>query len=194
MVSLDQFVVWLIIGLIGGSVARLIIKRERKGLGLVRNLALGLVGAFVGGLLFRLLGLFRELDKVIISLRDVVAAVVGSLLVIAALWLWQRWLVRSEPGKRNPHDLATRPYRLIAPAMQQAKQPFGTRLQLLARLTPNAGKHTANQPTRLAHPGFLCRRSRGLGEMTPRTPRVKLFGEVATCLVPGFQVRNPPAR
>jgi hypothetical protein len=28
---------------------------------------------------------------VIISLRDVVAAVVGSLLVIAALWLWQRW-------------------------------------------------------------------------------------------------------
>jgi uncharacterized membrane protein YeaQ/YmgE (transglycosylase-associated protein family) len=91
MVSLDQFVVWLIIGLIGGSVAGLIIKRERKSLGLVRNLALGLVGAFVGGLLFRLLGLFRELDKVIISLRDVVAAVVGSLLVIAALWLWQRW-------------------------------------------------------------------------------------------------------
>src|ERR1700719_3202600 len=26
-----------------------------------------------------------------------------------------------------------------------------SRLQLLARLTPNAGKHTANQPTRLAH-------------------------------------------
>ena len=69
-----------------------------------------------------------------------------------------------------------------------------SRLQLLARLTLNSGKHTANQPTRLAHPGFLCRRSRGLGEMTPRTPRVKLFGEVATCLVPGFQVRNPPAR
>jgi uncharacterized membrane protein YeaQ/YmgE (transglycosylase-associated protein family) len=91
MVSLDQFVVWLIIGLIGGSVAGLIIRRERKGLGLLRNLALGLVGAFVGGLLFRLLGLFRELDKVMISLRDVVAAVVGSLLVLAALWLWQRW-------------------------------------------------------------------------------------------------------
>lgn len=52
MVSLDQFVVWLIIGLIGGSVAGLIIKRERKGLGLVRNLALGLVGAFVGGRCF----------------------------------------------------------------------------------------------------------------------------------------------
>src|ERR1700674_4193911 len=54
-------------------------------------------------------------------------------------------------GKRNPRDLFTGSDCLIAPAMQQAKQPFGTRLQLLARLTLNAGKHTANQPTRLAH-------------------------------------------
>jgi hypothetical protein len=54
-------------------------------------------------------------------------------------------------GKRNPRDLFTGPDCLIAPAMQQAKQPFGTRLQLLERLTLKAGNHTANQPTRLAH-------------------------------------------
>src|ERR1700686_2192897 len=54
-------------------------------------------------------------------------------------------------GKPNPRDLFTGSDCLIAPAMQQAKQPFGTRLQLLERLTLNAGKHTANQPTRLAH-------------------------------------------
>jgi len=54
-------------------------------------------------------------------------------------------------GKRNPRDLFTGPDCLIAPAMQQAKQPFGTRLQLLARLTLNAGKHPGNQPARLAH-------------------------------------------
>src|SRR6516225_8787262 len=35
--------------------------------------------------------------------------------------------------------------------MQQGKQPLRARLQLLARLTLNAGKHTANQPARLAH-------------------------------------------
>jgi uncharacterized membrane protein YeaQ/YmgE (transglycosylase-associated protein family) len=89
MVSLEQFIVWIIIGLLGGSLAGLIIKRERKGFGVWRNLGLGLVGALVGGLLFRLLGLFPELDKVTISLRDVVAAVVGSLLVLAALWALQ---------------------------------------------------------------------------------------------------------
>ncbi len=91
MVSLVQFIVWIVIGLLGGSLAGLIITRERKGFGLLRNLGLGLVGALVGGLLFRVLRLFPELDKVTISLRDVVAAVVGSLLVLAALWLFQRF-------------------------------------------------------------------------------------------------------
>jgi uncharacterized membrane protein YeaQ/YmgE (transglycosylase-associated protein family) len=91
MVSLDQFIVWIIIGLLGGSLAGLIITRERKGFGFLRNLGLGLAGAVVGGLLFRLLRLFPELDNVAISLRDVVAAFVGSLLVLAALWLFQRF-------------------------------------------------------------------------------------------------------
>src|SRR3984957_18929150 len=54
-------------------------------------------------------------------------------------------------GQGNPRDLAAGLDRLVAPAMQQAKQPFCTRLQLLARLALNAGKHTGNQPTRLAH-------------------------------------------
>jgi uncharacterized membrane protein YeaQ/YmgE (transglycosylase-associated protein family) len=54
-------------------------------------LGLGLLGALVGGLLFWLLELFPELDKVRISLRDVVAAIVGSFIVLGALWLWQLW-------------------------------------------------------------------------------------------------------
>lgn len=90
MPTFDQFIVWIIIGLIGGSLAGLIVKRDREGFGTVKNLGLGLAGAFVGGLLFRLLGLFPGLDSVSISLRDVVAAFVGSLLVLTALWYWQR--------------------------------------------------------------------------------------------------------
>src|SRR5207248_3768934 len=54
-------------------------------------------------------------------------------------------------GQCNPRDLAAGLDRLVTPAMQQAKQPFCTRLQLLAWLALNAGKHTGNQPTRLAH-------------------------------------------
>jgi len=60
MVSLTQFVVWIIVGLLGGSIAGLIIRRERRGFGVWRNLGLGLVGALVGGLLFWMLGLFPD--------------------------------------------------------------------------------------------------------------------------------------
>jgi drug/metabolite transporter superfamily protein YnfA len=44
----------------------------------------------VGGLLFRLFGILPALDGIAISLRDVVAAFGGSLIVLAALWLWNR--------------------------------------------------------------------------------------------------------
>ncbi len=91
MPSLSQFIVWIVIGLLGGSLAGLIITWDRKGFGLLRNLGVGLIGALVGGLLFRMFGLFPGLDSVAISLRDIVAAFVGSLIVLAAFWLWQRY-------------------------------------------------------------------------------------------------------
>ena len=91
MPSIVQLIVWIIIGLLGGSLTGLLVKRERRGFGIARNLGIGLIGAIIGGFLFRLLGLLPSLDKIAISLRDVVAAVAGSLLVLAALWLWQRW-------------------------------------------------------------------------------------------------------
>jgi len=95
MPSIDQVIVWLVVGLLGGSLAGLIITWDRKGFGFLRNLAVGLAGALVGGLLFRMLGLLPQLDRFAISLRDVVAAVVGSLLVLTGLWFWQRY-------KRSP--------------------------------------------------------------------------------------------
>jgi uncharacterized membrane protein YeaQ/YmgE (transglycosylase-associated protein family) len=90
MPTFAQVIVWIVVGLLGGSVAGFLIKWERTGFGFARNLGLGLAGAFVGGLLFRVFGLFPELDKVSISLRDVVAAMVGSLIVLVGLWAWRR--------------------------------------------------------------------------------------------------------
>jgi uncharacterized membrane protein YeaQ/YmgE (transglycosylase-associated protein family) len=90
MPSVDQLIVWIVVGLLGGSLAGLLITWDREAFGVLRNLDVGLVGAIVGGLLFRLFGLLPGLDKIAISLRDVVAALVGSLLVLAALWLWRR--------------------------------------------------------------------------------------------------------
>ncbi len=91
MPTIDQFIVWIVVGLIGGSLAGLIITWDREGFGMLRNLGVGLAGALVGGLLFRLFGLLPQLDRIAISLRDVISAVVGSLIVLTAYWLWQRY-------------------------------------------------------------------------------------------------------
>jgi uncharacterized membrane protein YeaQ/YmgE (transglycosylase-associated protein family) len=91
MPSIDQFIVWIVVGLLGGSLAGLITTWDRKGYGLLRNLAVGLVGALIGGFLFRMLGLLPGLERIAISLRDVVAAVIGSLIVLVALWAWQQY-------------------------------------------------------------------------------------------------------
>lgn len=94
LVSLDQIIVWIIVGLLAGSLTGLVAKGEKRGFGIWKNLGLGLAGALVGGLLFRLFDLLAGLDRVTISLRDIVAAFVGSLLVLLVLW----WRGRSAPA------------------------------------------------------------------------------------------------
>jgi uncharacterized membrane protein YeaQ/YmgE (transglycosylase-associated protein family) len=91
MPSVDQLIVWIVVGLLGGGLAGALMTWARGGFGLFRNLALGLAGALVGGLLFRTFGIWPGLDKIAISLRDVVAAFVGSLVVLAVLWIWQKF-------------------------------------------------------------------------------------------------------
>jgi uncharacterized membrane protein YeaQ/YmgE (transglycosylase-associated protein family) len=95
--NLAQVIVWFIIGLIGGTLAGVLIKRERAGFGFWPNLGIGLIGALVGGLLFRLLDILPQLDKVAVSARDIAAAVVGSLLFLLARWLWQTFKHPSRP-------------------------------------------------------------------------------------------------
>src|SRR5262249_15322275 len=68
-------------------------------------------------------------------------------------------------------------------------QPLRARLQLLARLTLNAGKHTANQPARLAHfddgndRAILVQGQKGPAQIVRLghrgTPSIDVSGEIA---------------
>jgi uncharacterized membrane protein YeaQ/YmgE (transglycosylase-associated protein family) len=95
MPTYSQLIVWIVVGLIGGSLAGRMITWKRGGFGLWPNLALGLIGALIGGFMFRMFNWLPNLNKVSISLRDVVAAVIGSLIVLAALWLWRQMAKRA---------------------------------------------------------------------------------------------------
>lgn len=89
-ITLAQIVVWLIIGLIGGTLVGILVKRERTGFGFWTNLGIGLIGALVGGALFRIFDLLPALEQVAISARDVASAVIGSLLFLLGWWIWQQ--------------------------------------------------------------------------------------------------------
>ena len=80
--TLAQLIVWLVIGVIAGWLVGTVV-----GLGRWTGLGIGLVGALIGGLIFRLLGIWPGLDAIAISLRDIVAAFLGSLVFLLLLWL-----------------------------------------------------------------------------------------------------------
>lgn len=88
MITIQGLITWAIIGLIGGTLAGKVVTWEKKGFGLVKNLGLGVAGAIVGGLLFRWLGILPGLDAISVSMRDIVAAVAGALVVLAAMWMF----------------------------------------------------------------------------------------------------------
>ncbi len=90
-IGLPHVVVWIIVGILAGTLTGMIAKGDRRGFGVLRNLGLGMTGALLGGILFRVFRLFPNLDKFSVSMRDLISALIGSLLVLLILWVRQRF-------------------------------------------------------------------------------------------------------
>lgn len=88
--SFSQIVTWIVIGILSGSLTGRVVTGSKAGFGWFRNATLGLAGALVGGLVVRGLDLIPALDAYSISLRDIVSAVAGSVIVLLAWWFYQR--------------------------------------------------------------------------------------------------------
>lgn len=94
-ITSSQVIVWLIVGALAGSVTGMIVKREKRGFGHFINLGIGLVGALIGGLLFKVLRVDLGLDRLAIRVEDLIAAIIGSLIFLFVLWL----IHQSKKGK-----------------------------------------------------------------------------------------------
>ena len=100
-ITFDEVIAWLIVGALAGSLAGMLVKGRKEGFGRILNLGIGLVGALIGGFLFKVfkinLGL---LGAVTISFQEVVAGFIGSLLFLAIVWgIQSRWA-----GKKGAVD------------------------------------------------------------------------------------------
>ncbi|HEY2525837.1 MAG TPA: GlsB/YeaQ/YmgE family stress response membrane protein [Candidatus Binataceae bacterium] len=69
---------WLIVGLIAGFIGSKVV--NRSGEGLVRDIILGIVGAFVGGIIFQALGYSGVTG---VNLYSIAIAAVGAIVVLA---------------------------------------------------------------------------------------------------------------
>ena len=103
--TLVDIVVWILIGALAGSLVGLAVKRNKKGFGWLINAGIGMVGALIGGFLFDVLRIDFGLANITISLQDVVAAFVGSLIFLAILFFVRRSREKkaAAPGNNNPN-------------------------------------------------------------------------------------------
>jgi len=88
-----QLIVWILVGGLAGSIAAMLTGREQTGLKRLVNLLLGMAGAVVGGWLFALFQIdLGVLSQIAIAFDQVLAAIVGSLLVLLIVYLLRRWM------------------------------------------------------------------------------------------------------
>jgi uncharacterized membrane protein YeaQ/YmgE (transglycosylase-associated protein family) len=78
-----EFIWMLIIGLIAGAIAKLIMPGRDPG-GIIITMLLGVAGAFLGGFLFRALGIGGG------GFAGLIGAVVGALILLALYRLFTR--------------------------------------------------------------------------------------------------------
>jgi uncharacterized membrane protein YeaQ/YmgE (transglycosylase-associated protein family) len=85
--TVSQLIVWLIVGGLVGTLVGRLVTFKKEGLGFWTNLGVGMIGALIGGLLFRIFHIDLGLGEIKVSFEELIAAFLGSLLFVVVWWL-----------------------------------------------------------------------------------------------------------
>ena len=80
-----SFLAWIVLGLLSGFIASKIVNKEGEGVAL--DILLGVVGAIVGGILFRIFG---GVGVSGLNLHSLIVAVVGAIAVLLIYHAFRR--------------------------------------------------------------------------------------------------------
>ena len=83
-------ITWLLVGSLAGSLTGLVFRGTKYGYGKWSNLAIGLIGALIGGAIFNVFGIELGLSRISVSVQDLIAAFLGALIFLAGLGYWKR--------------------------------------------------------------------------------------------------------
>ena len=97
--NIGQIIVWIIVGVFAGTLAGRAVTFKKQGLGRWTNLLVGMAGAVIGGELFKLFRIDFGLGELKVSFEDLIAAFIGSLLVIFAWRIVAR--IKAKDAKEN---------------------------------------------------------------------------------------------
>lgn len=95
--TLGKILVWLVVGALAGTLAGRLVTFSKQGLGFWTNLAVGMAGALVGGLLFWMFHIDLGLGDIKITGEDLVSAFIGSLLCLGAWTLIRKLRAANKP-------------------------------------------------------------------------------------------------
>ena len=85
-ISIPEIISWIIVGSIAGGFVGSLLTGKKSGYGWFKNLGIGLLGGLVGGVLFvKLIKLDFGMSEVKVTLQDLVAAVLGALILLFAI-------------------------------------------------------------------------------------------------------------
>jgi uncharacterized membrane protein YeaQ/YmgE (transglycosylase-associated protein family) len=96
--TLEQFIVLLVVGGLAGSMAGRLVTFSREGYGRWTNLVIGIAGSLVGGFVFRLFKIDLGLGDLKVSFEDLIAAFGGSLVCIFGWWIVRKFRRRPQSG------------------------------------------------------------------------------------------------
>ncbi len=87
-IDLSDIISWVIVGVLVGPLVGWIATGKKEGYGWYKNTGLGLVGALVGGLVWKLLDIHVDaLANIAVSAEDLVAAAAGAVVLLIVLKL-----------------------------------------------------------------------------------------------------------
>ncbi len=99
-VSTTRLVTWVVIGLLVGSTVGPLFTRRLSGFGTISNIAIGLLGAVLGGFLLDVLRLRFDLGSIEIAYDELLNAFVGALVLLFA-YVWVRGRSADEGRRRT---------------------------------------------------------------------------------------------
>jgi uncharacterized membrane protein YeaQ/YmgE (transglycosylase-associated protein family) len=92
--QIGQIIVWIVVGGFSGTLAGRAVTLKKEGFGRWTNLLVGMIGAVIGGELFKLLRIDFGLGELKVTFEDLIAAFLGSLLVILVWRIAARRMVK----------------------------------------------------------------------------------------------------